>query len=60
MASNISTSDLVIGLGLGFAGLAVLGFLMIVVGVRIPMRPFFTVASLLVFYLCFKFVGYAP
>jgi high-affinity iron transporter len=57
MASNISSSDLLIGLGIGFAGLAILGFLMVGVGVRIPMRPFFTVASVLVFYLCFKFVG---
>jgi high-affinity iron transporter len=57
MASNISNTDLFIGLGLGFAILTVLGVLMVVVGLRIPMRPFFTVASLLVFYLCFKFVG---
>ncbi|TME34489.1 MAG: iron permease [Chloroflexi bacterium] len=57
MASNISNTDLLIGLGLGFGLLAALGMLMIVAGVRIPMRPFFTVASLLVFYLCFKFVG---
>ncbi len=57
MAGNISTSNLLMGLALGFAALAVIGFLMIVVGVRIPMRPFFTVASLLVFYLCFKFIG---
>jgi high-affinity iron transporter len=57
MVGNISTSDLLSGLGAGFGGLAVLGFLMLVVGVRIPMRPFFTVASVLVFYLCFKFAG---
>jgi high-affinity iron transporter len=57
MVSNISNNDLLLGLGLGFVGLAVLGFLMVVVGVRIPMRPFFAVASLLVFYLCFKFIG---
>jgi high-affinity iron transporter len=57
MASNISNADLLIGLGLGVVLLAALGFLMIVVGVRIPMRPFFTAASLLVFYLCFKFTG---
>ena len=30
---------------------------MIALGVRVPMRPFFAVASVLVFYLCFKFVG---
>ena len=57
MVGNISTADLLIGLGVGFGGLAVLGFLMVVIGVRIPLRPFFTVASVLVFYLCFKFIG---
>ena len=35
MASNISNSDLLIGLAIGFGGLAVLGFLMVGVGVRI-------------------------
>ena len=57
MLGNISTADLLIGLGIGFGGLAVLGFLMAVIGVRIPLRPFFTLASVLVFYLCFKFIG---
>lgn len=57
MASNIATSDLLIGLGLGAVILLTLGVLMVGLGLRIPMRPFFTVASLLVFYLCFKFVG---
>jgi high-affinity iron transporter len=57
MVGNISNTDLLLGLAIGFGGLVVLGFLMVVVGVRIPMRPFFTVASVLVFYLCFKFIG---
>ena len=54
---SISTSDLLIGLGLGLVLLVGLGFLLIVVGLRIPMGPFFTVASILVFFLCFKFLG---
>ena len=57
MVNNISNSDLLLGLGLGVVALALLGFLMVVVGVSIPMRPFFAVASVLVFYLCFKFIG---
>jgi high-affinity iron transporter len=57
MASSISNSDLLIGLAIGFALLAALGFAMVVLGVRVPMRPFFAIASLLVFYLCFKFIG---
>ena len=57
MTNNITPTDLALGLAIGAALLAVLGFVMIVLGVRIPMRPFFTVASILVFYLCFKFTG---
>lgn len=57
MGTNISLTDLVLGLAIGSALLAILGFLLVVVGVRIPMGPFFRVASILVFYLCFKFVG---
>jgi high-affinity iron transporter len=57
MASSISNSDLLIGLAIGFALLAALGFAMVVLGVRVPMRPFFAIASVLVFYLCFKFIG---
>jgi high-affinity iron transporter len=57
MVSSIAPRDLFLGLAIGFAGLLILGFLLVVVGVRIPMRPFFAVASVLVFYLCFKFVG---
>jgi high-affinity iron transporter len=57
MASSISNSDLLIGLAIGFALLTALGVAMVVLGVRVPMRPFFAIASLLVFYLCFKFIG---
>lgn len=57
MTGNIATTDLAIGLVVGAAVLAVLGVLMLVIGVRVPMRPFFAVAGLLVFYLCFKFTG---
>lgn len=57
IASSISLSDLLIGLGIGSVILLVIGVLMVVVGVRLPIGPFFTVASVLVFYLCFKFIG---
>lgn len=57
MGSGISTSDLFVGLAIGAVLLGILGFLLVVVGVRIPMGPFFRIASILVFYLCFKFVG---
>ena len=57
MAPSISTADLFTGLAIGFAILAAFGVGMVALGIRVPMRPFFAVASLLVFYLCFKFIG---
>lgn len=57
MASSISVRDLLVGLLIGFAILAVLAFVILKLGARIPMRPFFLVSSLLVFYLGFKFLG---
>jgi len=57
MAGNIAIQDLAIGLAAGTVTLAVIGLLLTIAGLRIPMRPFFMVASVLTFYLCFKFVG---
>jgi high-affinity iron transporter len=57
MAPSISMRDLLLGFGAGAAVLAVLAVLMLVVGVKLPLRPFFRVAGLLVYYLGFKFVG---
>jgi high-affinity iron transporter len=57
MVGNISSASLLLGIGIGALFLMVIGVLLIVVGVRIPMRPFFAVASVLTFYLCFKFLG---
>ena len=57
MAGSITAQDLFIGLGIGVVILAVIGVLLTVVGMRIPIRPFFQVASVLTFYLCFKFLG---
>ncbi len=57
MASSISTSNLLLGLGLGAGFLLLIAFIILKVGVRIPMRPFFLVSSVLVFYLGFKFTG---
>jgi high-affinity iron transporter len=57
MTGRISTGDLTLGLAYGFVALAIVGVLLTVAGVKLPMRPFFAVASLLTFYLCFKFIG---
>ena len=57
MAPAIALSDLMLGIGIGVAVLVVCAVLMLVVGVRLPLRPFFRIAGLLVYYLGFKFVG---
>jgi high-affinity iron transporter len=57
MAPAISPSDLLLGIGIGILLLGVAAWLMLVGGVRLPVRLFFRIAGLLVFYLGFKFVG---
>lgn len=57
MASSISTGSLLLGLGIGVGFLLLIAFVILKVGVRVPMRPFFLVSSVLVFYLGFKFTG---
>lgn len=57
MASSISLSVLLSGIALGAGILVIIAFLVLKVGLCIPMRPFFLVSSLLVFYLGIKFTG---
>ncbi|WP_336785110.1 FTR1 family iron permease [Paenibacillus sp. MMO-177] len=57
MASSISLISLLSGIAIGLLILIIVAFLIIKVGVKIPMRPFFLISSILVFYLCFKFLG---
>lgn len=57
MAPAIAMSDLLLGLGIGSIALIVMALLMLMAGVRLPLRLFFRVAGLLVYYLGFKFVG---
>jgi high-affinity iron transporter len=48
---------LALGIVVGFAALAVIFTLFYRYGVRIPMRPFFTVTSILLYYMAFVFMG---
>ncbi|MBV9388723.1 MAG: FTR1 family protein [Chroococcidiopsidaceae cyanobacterium CP_BM_ER_R8_30] len=57
IAPAISRTDLFEGLGLGLVVLVVIAVLMLGLGLKIPLKPFFVVASLLIYYLGFKFVG---
>ena len=57
MINQISVQQLLLGMLIGFGFLAILAFLMLYVGVKLPIRPFFIFSSLIVFYLCIKFMG---
>ncbi|GAC1549792.1 MAG: FTR1 family iron permease [Herpetosiphon sp.] len=57
IAPAISFSNLLLGLSIGIILLAGIGILIIGLGVRIPLGLFFQVASLLIWYLGFKFIG---
>ncbi|HYU19950.1 MAG TPA: FTR1 family protein [Chloroflexota bacterium] len=57
IAPSISLRDLALGIGMGVAGLGAVGVLMLVAGVKLPVRPFFLVTGTLLYYLAFKFVG---
>ncbi|NQX64708.1 FTR1 family iron permease [Paenibacillus alba] len=57
MASSISLSSLLGGIAIGVVILLIVSFLILKIGLKIPMRPFFLVSSFFVFYLCFKFAG---
>ena len=52
-----SAFPLVMGIVVGFAALAIIFVLFYRFGVKIPMRPFFAVTSLLLYYMAFVFAG---
>ena len=57
IAPKISSTDLMGGLALGTAVLIGVAILMFGIGLKIPLKPFFLVTSILIYYLGFKFVG---
>ncbi|PSB02815.1 FTR1 family iron permease [Merismopedia glauca] len=57
IAPAIGTQSLLIGLGIGTVMLIAIAFLMLGLGLRLPIKPFFIFASLLIYYLGFKFIG---
>lgn len=57
MAATISMTDLMLGIVGALVVLAVISFVIIRLSARIPVRPFFLVASLLLYYMAFKFIG---
>lgn len=57
MASQIKLQTLLLGFLIGAAILGLIAFLMVYVGLKLPLRPFFMVSSVIVFYLAIKFTG---
>ncbi|MCD9021477.1 FTR1 family iron permease [Cohnella silvisoli] len=57
MVGKMPASELAAGIAAGFGILGVCAFIMIKAGARLPVRPVFLVSSVIVFYLCFKFMG---
>ncbi|WP_342562751.1 FTR1 family protein [Paenibacillus sp. FSL R7-0345] len=57
MASSIAVSQLLLGIGAALAILIVIGYAIIVLSARLPLAAFFRVASLLIYYLVFRFLG---
>ncbi|MED4784162.1 FTR1 family protein [Brevibacillus choshinensis] len=57
MVNQIRLQDLMIGMLIGLGLLCVVAYLMIFIGLKLPIRPFFMISSIIVFYLCIKFTG---
>jgi high-affinity iron transporter len=57
IAPSITPRDLWLGLGLGVLALVAVGVAVLLVGLRLPLRPFFLASSALIYYLGFKFIG---
>jgi high-affinity iron transporter len=57
MVNQIRLQDLLLGLFIGFGILVLLAYLMLIAGLKLPIRSFFVISSIIVFYLCVKFTG---
>ncbi len=57
IAPAIALRDLLFGLSIGTMLLILIGFAMIGLGKRLPLKPFFQITSVLIWYLGFKFIG---
>lgn len=57
MAPSMMVSQLVLGISIAFVLLVILGFVIIRYSTKIPLRPFFIVATFLIYALAFKMIG---
>ncbi|QUL58420.1 FTR1 family iron permease [Paenibacillus tritici] len=57
MAPAIATSQLLLGIGGALVVLIILGYAMIALSARLPVAAFFRTATVLIYYLVFRFLG---
>ncbi|MUT68439.1 FTR1 family protein [Paenibacillus sp. NEAU-GSW1] len=57
MASSIAAGDMILGIAVTFVLLLALGFAIIRYSAKLPIRPFFLIASALIYYLVVRFLG---
>ncbi|MBP0725865.1 FTR1 family protein [Bacillus sp. RG28] len=57
MSSSIQLSQLILGFLAGVLLLGIIGFFILKGSYKIPLKPFFLIASLCIYYLTFKFIG---
>lgn len=57
LVQHMTPLNLMVGIGIGLGTLVIATIIYIKIGIKIPMKPFFALSSLIVFYLCVKFTG---
>ncbi|OAB34062.1 FTR1 family iron permease [Paenibacillus glacialis] len=57
MAPSIDPYQLLLGIGIALVILFILGYAIIALSVRLPLRAFFLTATVLIYYLVFRFLG---
>ncbi len=57
MAPSIAVSQLLLGIGGALAVLIVLGYAIIALSAKLPLAAFFRIATVLIYYLVFRFLG---
>ncbi|MGE7614800.1 FTR1 family iron permease [Paenibacillus sp. NPDC101420] len=57
MAPSIKVSQLLLGIGSALAILAIVGYAIIALSAKLPIAAFFRTATLLIYYLVFRFLG---
>jgi High-affinity Fe2+/Pb2+ permease len=57
LIGHMPASRLVLGIAVGLGILTIVGFVMLKASSLIPLKPLFLISSIVVFYLCFKFLG---